>query len=56
MVRVFSLGYSSYWHPLTWLSHMLDVELFGLHPGGPHMVNVLLHAADSVLLFVVLRG
>ena len=34
---------------------MLDVELFGLHPGGPHMVNLLLHAADGVLLFLLLR-
>jgi tetratricopeptide (TPR) repeat protein len=51
----FGAGYASNWHPLTWLSHMLDVELFGLHPGGAHLVNLLLHVANSVLLFVLLR-
>ena len=43
------------WHPLTWLSHMLDCELFGLDPGGHHLTSLLLHAANAVLLFVVLR-
>jgi tetratricopeptide (TPR) repeat protein len=43
------------WHPLTWLSHMLDVELFGLRPGAHHAVNVLLHAANTLLLFALLR-
>lgn len=45
----------SNWHPLTWLSHMLDVRLFGLRPGGHHFVNVLLHLANSLLLFAVLQ-
>jgi hypothetical protein len=44
------------WHPLTTLSHMLDCQLYGLWPGGHHLTNVLLHAATSVLLFVVLRS
>jgi tetratricopeptide (TPR) repeat protein len=43
------------WIPLTTLSHMLDCQLFGLHAGGHHLVNVLLHAATAVLLFLVLR-
>jgi protein O-mannosyl-transferase len=43
------------WHPLTWLSHLLDVELFGLRPWGHHLVSVLLHALNAGLLFVVLR-
>jgi tetratricopeptide (TPR) repeat protein len=43
------------WHPLTWLSHMLDVELFGLDPAGHHAINAILHALASVLLFVALR-
>jgi Tfp pilus assembly protein PilF len=43
------------WHPLTWLSHMLDVQLFGLEAGGHLLVNVALHAANAVLLFVALR-
>lgn len=42
------------WHPLTWLSHALDCQLFGLNPAGHHYVNVLLHAANAVLLFWIL--
>jgi len=45
----------SNWHPLTWLSHMLDCQLFGLNPGGHHLTNLLLHAANSILLFVLLK-
>ncbi len=44
------------WHPLTWLSHMLDVELFGLNAGGHHATNVALHLFNSLLLFGVLRS
>jgi tetratricopeptide (TPR) repeat protein len=51
----FQAGYCCNWHPVTWMSHMVDCQLFGLHPGPPHGVNVLLHAADSALLFVVLK-
>ena len=43
------------WIPLTTLSHMLDCQIFGLHAGGHHLVNVLLHAATVVLLFLLLR-
>ena len=43
------------WHPLTTLSNMVDVELYGLAPGGHHLTSVLLHAATAVLLFVLLR-
>jgi tetratricopeptide (TPR) repeat protein len=43
------------WHPITWISHMLDAQFFGKDPAGPHLVNLLLHVANSVLLFVVLR-
>ena len=45
----------SNWHPLTWLSHMLDVELFGRAPTGPHCVNLALHVANTLLLFLLLR-
>lgn len=51
----FTHFHSANWHPITWLSHMLDVQLFGHHASGPHLVNVLLHAANAVLLFGVLR-
>lgn len=43
------------WHPLTWLSHMADCQVFGLHPWGHHLTNVLLHASNAVLLFIALR-
>jgi tetratricopeptide (TPR) repeat protein len=46
----------SNWHPLTLLSHMLDVALYGLNPGGHHATNLLLHVANSLLLFAVLRS
>jgi len=45
---------ASNWHPLTWLSHMLDCQLFGPRAGGHHMTNVILHTANSCLLFVLL--
>jgi len=43
------------WHPLTWLSHMLDVQLFGLEPGPHHLVSAGLHALNAALLFVLVR-
>ncbi len=43
------------WHPLTWLSHMLDCELYGLNPIGHHFSNLLLHLANTLLLFGVLN-
>jgi len=45
----------SNWHPLTWLSHMLDVQLFGLNPGAHHLTGVILHIANALLLFCLLR-
>jgi tetratricopeptide (TPR) repeat protein len=54
-VYAFTTGESATWQPLTWLSHMLDVELFGLWAGGHHLMNVFFHALNSVLLFLVLR-
>jgi len=45
---------ASNWHPLTWLSHMLDCQLFGLNAGGHHLVNVLFHATNAVLLLLLL--
>jgi protein O-mannosyl-transferase len=45
---------ASNWHPLTWLSHMLDCELFGLNAGAHHLVNVLFHTANAVLLLLLL--
>jgi tetratricopeptide (TPR) repeat protein len=50
----FATWHASNWHPLTWLSHMLDCEWFGLNAGAHHSVNLLLHAANAVLLFGLL--
>ena len=47
----FRTGYAANWHPLTWISHMLDCQLFGLNPGGHHLVNLLFHITNTLLLF-----
>ena len=47
--------HSSNWHPLTWLSHMLDCQLYGLEPGGHHLTNVFLHAAAAIVLFLTMK-
>ena len=51
----FTSGYFANWHPLTWLSHMLDVQLFGVNAGAHHAVNLSLHILNTLLLFGVLR-
>ncbi len=55
IVWAFTTGHASNWHPLTWLSHMLDVQLFGTRVGAYHLVSVVFHALNSVLLFLLLR-
>ena len=50
----FTTVHASNWHPLTWLSHMADCELFGLNPGAQHFVSALFHAANAALLSVLL--
>jgi protein O-mannosyl-transferase len=44
------------WHPLTWISHAVDCELFGLNPAGSHYGNVVLHTIDAILLFLLLQS
>jgi len=51
----FTATFAANWHPLTWLSHMLDCRLFGLNPRWHHLTNLLLHIANTLLLFTVLR-
>jgi protein O-mannosyl-transferase len=51
----FTTGYASNWHPFTWLSHQLDSSLFAENAGAHHLVNVLFHIANTILLFVVLN-
>jgi len=52
----FTTNDANIWHPLTWLSHMLDVSLFGLAPGPHHLVNLLFHLLNTTLLFLVLKA
>ena len=54
IIWAFSSSHSSNWHPLTWLSHMLDCHLYGLNPRGHHFNNLLFHIANTILLFLVL--
>jgi tetratricopeptide (TPR) repeat protein len=55
IVWAFTTTHGSNWHPLTWLSHMLDCQLFGMNPGWHHLTNVLFHLANTLLLFLVFR-
>ena len=50
----FTTHHGGSWHPVTWLSHMLDVELFGLKPGPQHLLSVAIHAVSGALLFLAL--
>jgi tetratricopeptide (TPR) repeat protein len=51
----FTALYASNWHPLTWLSHMLDCQLYGPKPAGHHVTNLVLHIVNSLLVFGLLR-
>jgi tetratricopeptide (TPR) repeat protein len=51
----FTTMHASNWHPLTWISHMLDISIYGIFPGGHHLTNVGFHIANMILLFFVLR-
>lgn len=51
----FTATHASNWHPLTWLSHMLDCELFGVNAGRHHLVNLFFHIVNVLLLFWILR-
>jgi len=51
----FTSYYAGNWDPVTWLSHMVDIELFGLQPRGHHLTNLLLHLLNTLLLFLLLH-
>jgi tetratricopeptide (TPR) repeat protein len=51
----FQTGAAANWHPLTWISHMFDCDLYGLNPGGHHLTNLLFHIANTLLLFLLLK-
>ena len=55
IVWAFTTTYAANWHPLTWISHMIDVQIFGLSPGPPHVVNLVLHTINVLLLWLVCR-
>ena len=50
----FTTGHAANWHPLTWISHMVDYELFGLNPAGHHLINLGFHIVNTLLLFWIL--
>src|SRR6187551_1439842 len=49
-------AHANNWHPLTWVSHALDASIFGLAPAGHHLSSILLHVANTLLLFLWLYG
>jgi len=55
IIWAFTTGYACFWHPVTWLSLMLNCQLFGPDPGWFHLVNVFLHLANTLLLFAILK-
>jgi tetratricopeptide (TPR) repeat protein len=55
IIWAFTHSHAANWHPLTWISHMVDCQFYGLNPGGHHLTNILLHATNAILLFLVLR-
>jgi protein O-mannosyl-transferase len=50
-----TISCASIWHPLTWLSHILDWQLYGPHAGGHHLTNLIFHVANTLLIFLVLK-
>jgi len=51
MIRAFTASWASNWHPLTWISHMVDIEIHGVNPGAHLFTNMLFHALNSFLVF-----
>jgi hypothetical protein len=50
----FTTDHAGNWHPLTWISHMVDVEIFGMNPAGHHATSVAIHALNACLLFLLM--
>jgi tetratricopeptide (TPR) repeat protein len=55
IIWAFTATRAANWHPLTWLSHMIDCQLYGLNPSGHHLTNVLFHLVNTLLLFLLLN-
>jgi hypothetical protein len=56
LIWAFTSSHSNNWHPVTWISHMLDCQLFGLQPGWHHLINLFFHICNVTLLFFVFRS
>jgi protein O-mannosyl-transferase len=56
LIWAFKTGDAANWHPLTWISHMMDCNLYGLNAGGHHLMNLLFHIANTLLLFLLLKN
>ena len=55
VIWAFTTGHASNWHPLTWLSHMLDCQLFGTDPGRHHLISLVIHTISAIVLFAVFK-
>jgi protein O-mannosyl-transferase len=55
IIWAFKTDRAANWHPLTWISHMADCQLYGVKPGGHHLTNVLFHITNTLLLFLLLK-
>lgn len=55
VIWAFTESYAANWHPITWISHMADVQMFGINPAGHHFTSILLHALNAVLVFLLLN-
>jgi protein O-mannosyl-transferase len=55
IVWAFTTGHESNWHPVTWISHMIDCNIYGLDPGRHHATNLFIHICNALLLFLLLR-
>jgi hypothetical protein len=55
IIAVFKTTYAANWHPLTWISLILDYKLFGIKAGGYHLTNVFIHLVNAILLFLLLK-
>jgi hypothetical protein len=56
VIWAFTATEAANWHPLTWLSHMLDCQLYGLNPKGHHLTNEFFHLVNTLLLFLILKS
>jgi len=55
LIWSFTTNHSANWHPLTWVSYLIDIQFFGFSPGVFHLTNVFFHIANTVILYIVLR-